>query len=158
MTGNLRDTAVVGATVLTAGAIATFAIAALHLVCAIVGPPAYRYFGAGEAMASKAAAGSPIPALITLPLTGMFAASAFYALSLGGRLQPLPASRWIVLGVGIVFALRGLQVFPESLRNLRAPGSVPVRFLVFSVVALLVGALYLVGVVCRWRFAPGSST
>jgi hypothetical protein len=136
---------------LTLAGVLVFGVSAFHVACAIIGPAAYRYFGAGEQMASRAASGSPIPALVTLLLAALFAIFAVYALSAAGRLRLMPQVRGVTVGVGVVFALRGLLVVPEVGRLLRDPGSVPVRAVLFSVIALAIGALYLVGVIVGWQ-------
>ena len=145
MTGHTEHRSVFGSMVLTVAAIGVFLIAALHVMCAIVGPPAYRYFSGGETMASNAAAGSPGPALLALSLAVIFAVSAAYALSVAGRIRRLPAGRWVVGGVGLIFVLRGLALIRELSESFRAPGAVPFKFLFYSFTALLIGVMYLAG-------------
>jgi hypothetical protein len=130
---------------LTVAGVIAAGISALHVACAIIGPAAYRYFGAGEQLASLAASGSPIPAVVTILLALLFGLFAAYALSGAGRVRPLPFLRQVVGVIGAVFALRGLLLLLELATLVRRPSSVPLRGLVFSAVALVVGALYLVG-------------
>jgi hypothetical protein len=136
--------------VLTLAGLFVLGIAVLHVACAIVGPAAYRYFGAGEQMASWAAAGSPVPAVVTLLLALVFGLFGVYALSAAGRFRPLPVVRPVVIAIGSIFALRGLAVVLEIVKLVREPESIPVREPVFSAVALVVGAAYLVGAL-GWR-------
>jgi hypothetical protein len=127
-----------------AGAIVS-GISALHVACAIIGPAAYRYFGAGEHMATQAEAGSPLPFLVTILLALVFGVFAAYALSAAGRIRRLPLVRPVVGTIGAIFALRGLLLFVELVSLVREPASVPSQDPVFSAVSLLVGGLYLIG-------------
>ncbi len=128
----------------TAG-MASLIIAILHAVMIYVGPEAYRFFEAGEDMVRMANEGSWIPPAVTTGLIGIFTIFALYAFSGGRILKPLPFLRPILFLIGLIFTLRGLAVFyflymliastePEMLKNL-----------VFSLVSLLVGLLYLTG-------------
>lgn len=85
------------------------AIAVLHIGVVIGGPSAYRYFGAGEWMASQDAAGSWIPALITLGITGVFFVFAAYNIAGTGYLV-LPLTTLALLGITAIFILRGAVV------------------------------------------------
>ena len=73
---------------LTFGAILVACVSVFHLACAIVGPPAYRYFG-GEAMASKAESG-PWLAVLTLGLAAVFGLFSLYGFSAAGRFRRPP--------------------------------------------------------------------
>jgi hypothetical protein len=125
-------------------------IALLHVACVVIGAQAYRYFGAGEQMAARAAAGSPVPALITLLLAACFTAMGIYLLSGAGLVRPLPLVRELVLATCVIFSLRGLRLAAEVFVILRRPGVLPPRTLLFSAVALVVGVLGLIGIVTRW--------
>jgi hypothetical protein len=140
-----------GGFLLVAGGIANFAVAALHLRIVFLGPAGYRYFGAGEHLATMAQNGSALPALVTIALAVCFALFGYCALSGAGVYPRLPLLRWILLGVGIVYTLRGLLILVELGRILSLPGTEPARELVFSAVALIIGLLYLVGLLLRWN-------
>lgn len=86
------------------------AIAVLHIVVIVVGESAYRYFGAGEQMATMAAGGSPIPALVTSVITAAFFVFAAYNLA-GADLIALPLTIWALAGIAAVYLLRGAVVF-----------------------------------------------
>ncbi|MEL6678598.1 MAG: hypothetical protein AAFQ51_07820 [Pseudomonadota bacterium] len=85
------------------------AIALLHVGVIIGGPPAYRYFGAGEWMASQDAAGSWIPALITSGITCAFFVFAAYNIAGTGQIA-LPLTMLALLAISTVYILRGAVV------------------------------------------------
>jgi hypothetical protein len=127
------------------------AFAALHIVIIFLGGSGYRYFGAGEQMARLAEAGNPKPAIITTGLTVLFLGVGFYALSAAGQLRPLPLTRWVALGVGVLYLLRGILVGPQAWWAVQHPDLVPLRFVLFSTVALLLGGICVYGVMLRWK-------
>lgn len=136
---------------LVVGGCLSLGIALLHVGCVIVGPAAYRYFGAGERLAALAAAGSPVPALVTLGIAVAFALFGLWALSGAGLAPRLILRRTGLVAIGAVFALRGLFLPLELRRLVLTPGSLPPRELVFSAVSLMVGLLYLIGTAAEWR-------
>ncbi|SOH95003.1 hypothetical protein SAMN06273572_10724 [Monaibacterium marinum] len=85
-------------------------IAVLHIIIILIGERAYRYFGAGEWMATQDGAGSWIPALVTSAVTAVFFVFAAYNLAGAGRLV-LPLTMWALLGITAIYLLRGSVVF-----------------------------------------------
>jgi len=138
-----------GNTLLTLGAWLNFGIALLHVIIIFVGAPGYSYFGAAE-LAPMAEQGSPIPAAITAVLVLIFIAFGLYALSGAGRFRRLPLLRAALIFIGAIFTLRGLAVIFEIIYLSRGV-EYPLRYAVFSAVALIVGLLYFVGTVRRWN-------
>jgi hypothetical protein len=126
------------------------AIAALHVVIVFLGPPAYRYFGAGEAMARQAEAGSLFPAALTFAVAVVFILFALYAFAGAGTIRRLPLLRTGLVTIGAIYTLRGLLLFPQLTGYLREPPIVAPRDLVFSTVSLVIGLLYLVGASRAW--------
>jgi hypothetical protein len=132
---------------LTVGA-ALSAIAALLHVCIVFGGPAwYRFFGAGERMASGAAAGHLYPPVVTLLIACVLGVWAAYALSGAGVLQPLPLLVLALPVITAVYLLRGLAalaLFVFARRRLTA-------FWVWSsLICLGFGVVHLVGLVQVW--------
>lgn len=131
------------------------AVAALHVVIIFLGPPAYRYFGAGEDMARQAEAGSVMPAALTLAVTAVFAVFALYAFAGAGRLRRPPLLRTGLVVIAVIYTLRGLALIPELFQFARGSATVMPRQLVFSAVSLTIGLLYLAGTVLLWpRLRP----
>lgn len=142
-----------GELLLKIGGTLNIAIAVLHLVIIGVGAPAYRYFGAGERMAAWAQAGSFVPAAITFGLALLFAVFGLYAFSAANAFRRLPFLIPTLLCIGGIYALRGMLVVPAVLHP--SPER-PVERLVFSLVALVVGGLYLVGTRMVWARLKGA--
>jgi hypothetical protein len=126
------------------------AFAGLHIVIIAIGGAGYRYFGAGERMARAAEAGDLKPTIITAGLTVMFAFFGLYLLAAAGKLRQLPWARFVALGIGILYLLRGILVAPQARWAWQYPQQVPLRFVLFSGVALLLGLATLYGAVLRW--------
>jgi hypothetical protein len=146
-----------GSTAFVVAGASSAAIALLHVGCIVVGAPAYRYFGAGESMAKLTEAGSMTPALITAGIAALFAVSAWYALAGAGRAARPPFLYPVLTGIALIFLLRGASAPLQALALIFRPGRIPVRYFVFSLVALAVGLLYAAGVWQAWRArrAPG---
>jgi hypothetical protein len=134
---------------LGAAAIGSFVVAVLHLVVIFIGAPGYAYLGAGD-LAPLAARGSPVPALLTLALAGMFALFGAYALSGAGRIRRLPVLRVALLAIGAVYTLRGMPLPLEAYALARGVAPFPARYAVFSAASLAIGLLYLVGTTRLW--------
>jgi hypothetical protein len=133
-----------GRTLLIAGGVLNLGVALAHVAIPLFGAPAYRYFGAGEEMATWAEQGSPLPGIITFGLAIVFAVFGLYAFSAAGAIRRLPLLAPSVLAVGGIYALRGGLGVPIAI--LMPEPSTPVAANVaFSLVALAIGLLYLIG-------------
>ncbi len=133
------------------GGILSFAIAFLHVVIIFIGAPAYRYFGAGEDMATAAESGSAFPALLTLFLVAIFAIWGFYGLSGAGIIRRLPLLKIALILIGAVYTLRGVAVFQQLFQIATSSVEVAPREIVFSLVSLVIGLAYLIGTISNWR-------
>jgi hypothetical protein len=134
---------------LLAASAASFALAGLHVAITFVGPEAYEYFGAPGNLASAARRGSAVPALVTMIIALLFAGFGLYALSGAGRAPRLPALRILLVGISGVYLLRGLVVVPEFIL-FSFERRLPVRLMVFSLIALAIGLIHAVGTARRW--------
>lgn len=134
-----------GNTFLFIAGFASLVIAILHIAFVVVGPAAYRYFGAGETMARMAEEGSLFPHFLTLLVAGVFAVFALYGFSGSSLLSPLPFLRPALFLIGAIYTLRGLVVFYALYEIRTDSGPEGVKHLLFSLVALALGILYLAG-------------
>ena len=140
-----------GRSLLAVGGSLSAALAVLHVVVIIMGPPGYRYFGAPEEFARMTEAGSIAPAVLTGLFAVIFAVWALYGFA-GARMIPRPPLvRLGLVVIAAVYILRGLSAVPEALLLARRPGAFPPRFLVFAVVSLLAGVAYALGTRQAWR-------
>ena len=126
------------------------ALALLHLEIIYMGAPAYLYFGAGERMAAMAAEGSWLPGLLTALVALLLASFGAYAFAGSGVIRSLPWPRPMLLGICVLFLLRGLAAIPQAMRLLSGGGSSGKDFS-FSLAALIIGLLFAWGLVNRWR-------
>jgi hypothetical protein len=136
---------------LIAAGVLSAGIALLHLGIIAAGPRGYTYFGAGD-LAPLAAAGSPVPALLTAGLALVFGVWSWYAFAGAGLARRPPLLRLGLWAIGAVYAARGAALLPEGLGLARGATSPPLRYAVFSLVSLATGLAYLVGV---WRTRRG---
>ncbi len=133
------------------GGILSFVVALLHLVIIFVGAPAYRYFGAGEDMATAAESGSAFPAMVTLALVAVFTIWGMYAFSGAGVIRRLPLLRIALLLIGAIYTLRGIAVIQQIFQIVTSSEQVEPREVMFSLVSLVIGLAYLVGTFINWK-------
>jgi len=132
---------------LTVGAILSSIAALLHVAIVIGGAPWYRFFGAGEAMVSAAAARRLYPAVVTLAIAAVLAGWAAYALAGAGVLPALPWQKAALVAITAIYLLRGLAILPLLL--LAREQATP--FLVWSsLICLGYGIVHLLGVAQEW--------
>ena len=133
---------------LLAGAFLSAVASLLHLACIVFGASWYRFFGAGERVARLAAAGSTIPAIVTVCIATVLALWALYALSGAGVIGRLPLVRVALCVNGGIYVARGLVGFGLAIF---APGERSVAFWCWSsIICLGIGALYVVGTWQVW--------
>jgi len=133
---------------LIVAAVLSAVAALLHIAIVFGGAPWYRFFGAGERMASAAEAGRAYPAIVTLGIAVVLALWAAYALSGAGVLSTLPFLKWCLAAITGIYLLRGLAIFPLFLfvREQTTP------FLVWSsVICMGYGVVHLVGIISVWN-------
>ena len=138
------------------GGILSFTVALLHLAIIFIGASAYRYFGAGEDMATAAESGSAFPAVLTLVLVAIFAIWGFYGLSGAGVVRRLPFLKIALILIGAVYTLRGVAVFQQLFQIATSSAEVASREIVFSLVSLVIGSAYFIGTILNWRSLSAS--
>ncbi|MFC3701336.1 hypothetical protein ACFOND_06745 [Reinekea marina] len=120
-----------------------------HLGCIVFGGDWYRFFGAGEGMATMAEQGLWYPTILTTGLVAILSIWSLYALSGAGVITSLPFTRLALIAIATVFFLRGLfffalmPAFPENSLQF---------WLISSAICLSIGGLISVGVIQRWHF------
>lgn len=119
----------------------------LHVGVIVGGAPWYRYFGAGEKMASAAAAGRRYPTIVTAAIAAVLATWSAYALSGAGAIQPLPLMKPILGAITGIYLLRGLAIVPLMI----FARSKATLFLIWSsLICIGFGAVHLVGLSQIW--------
>ncbi len=142
-----------GTSWLTVAALLSAVAAILHLAVIVGGPEWYRFFGAGEKMATMAERGSPRPTVITLGIAAVLALWSAYALAGAGRIPRLPFLRTALVAIAAIYLLRGLVLLPALAIN----GAKVDRFILWSsLIVLAYGIAYAVGTFRAWpALAPG---
>jgi hypothetical protein len=108
-------------------------------------------------MVETAQAGSFMPALVTLGVTAFFALFGVYALSGAGFLKPLPFLQPALWVIGGIYSARGLAIIVQvvMLSQGKTGTNLETKDLVFSLVSLLIGLVYLLG---AWQRVSVSHT
>ena len=122
-------------------------VALLHVAIIFGGARWYRFFGAGERMASAAEAGRLYPTVVTALITAVFAVWAVYAFSGAGLLPHLPLRKPVLVFISAVYLGCGLVIAPLLVRKGFRP---PVFVLWSSAISAGIGAAHLVGVLQTW--------
>lgn len=132
---------------LIGGAVLSGIAALLHVLIVWCGASWYRFFGAGEGMASAAAAGQLYPAVVTLCIALVLSAWAAYALAGAGVLTALPRQKAALVAITAIYLVRGLAILPLLVFvNQQAT-----PFLVWSsLICLGYGIVHLIGVAQAW--------
>ena len=129
--------------------IASFLIALVHIIIIFMGRKGYEFFGAAQLIPLLEKSASRL-ALITFILAIIFVICGVYGLS-GARVFPhLVLLRLVLIIIAAGYILRGLAFVKEVILVFGHSASVPTRELVFSSVSLIVGLLYLTGLVLNW--------
>ncbi len=136
---------------LIAGGSLTALASLAHLACIWIGGPAYRFMGAGEAVARAAEAGQWRPVILTLAVALVLALWALYAFSALGLAPGLPLTRIALWVIGLVYLARAV-VFP--LLKPLFPDNSTAFWLLSSGICLILGLLYAFG---AWRLEPDAS-
>lgn len=132
---------------LIGGAVLSSIAALLHVLIVWGGAPWYRFFGAGEPMASAAAAGRLYPAVVTLAIAAVLGGWAAYALAGASVLPALLWQKAALVAITAIYLLRGLAILPLLL--LARERATP--FLLWSsLICLGYGIVHLIGVAQVW--------
>ncbi len=119
----------------------------LHIGIIIKGETWYRFFGAGEELATLATQGSLIPTLITGGIALVLFMWALYALA-AARGDYLPLMRPALITISGVYLLRGLAVIPVLIFS---PTMADAFLLISSVICTFYGAIHTLGTIQYWK-------
>ena len=138
----------IGSQALVVGASLSATAAVAHLVCIVIGGPAYRFMGAGERMARAAEAGKLRPVAVTLVVALILSVWSAYALSGAGVIASLPLTKVALVLICAAYLARAVAfpllkpVFPENSNTF---------WLVSSSICGLLGLVHLYGTVSLWQ-------
>ena len=135
---------------LVAGGVLSAIAAALHLAVIVGGPDWYRFFGAGEDMATAAELGSAFPAVVTLVIAVILSIWAAYAFAGAGLIRRLPLMRTALVLISAIYLARGLILVPMLALYPHARVAVGPFEIWSSVIVLVYGVVYAVGTWKAW--------
>ncbi len=133
---------------LVIGGVLSGLAALLHVIIVFKGATWYRYFGAGERMATQAEQGSWIPAIVTLGIAGVLFIWGLYAFSGVGLVQPLPYLKGALIIIASIYLIRGLVLFPALIIR---PDLVDGFAVWSSLSSLVFGVCYALGTWQAWE-------
>lgn len=116
-------------------------------------PAMSLYFGAPEVLARNIY----VLILVSFVIAGILVVFGLYAISGAGYIPALPWLKQVLLLIGGIFIFRGLLIIPESLvvmGVIHSSISVAPRYVVFSIVSLMVGYFFIAGTISGWGSFP----
>lgn len=132
---------------LIVGGVLSMLAALLHIAIIIGGPDWYRFFGAGEELATQAEQGSWVPGFITFGIFCFLFIWGLYAFSGAGTIKRLPFLKVALVLISTIYSVRGMMLFPVLIIK---PGIVDNLFVWSSLVSLTIGGAYAVGTKQVW--------
>ena len=121
--------------------------ALLHLAIIIGGSQWYRFFGAGEELASMAEKGSWYPAVLTFGIAVVLLLWALYAFSGAGLIRRFPLLKVGLVVISAVYLIRGLAFIPAYIVS---PEIVDDFLIWSSLISLVYGFSYAIGTKQVW--------
>lgn len=121
-------------------------ISAAHLIGLIWEQEMYYYTGISAEMTELATVHPLLPTLLTLFVAVVFAIFGLYGLSAAGVFRKMPWLKIGVFTVAAIYILRGVgELLIDQINDLNSSLE-----LTFSLVALAIGILYLIGGLRKW--------
>ena len=121
--------------------------ALLHIAIIIGGPQWYRFFGAGEELASMAEKGLWYPAVLTFGIAVVLFLWALYAFSGAGLIRRFPLLKAGLVVISAVYLIRGLAFIPAYIVS---PEIVDDFLIWSSLISLVYGFSYAIGTKQVW--------
>ncbi len=132
---------------LIAGGILSIIAALLHIAIIIGGADWYRFFGAGEEMATMAEQGSLIPSVVTFGIAVVLLIWGIYAFSGARLLKRLPFIKPVLVLVSAIYLIRELWLIPAFVV---VPEQVDSFLIWSSLVSFIFGLAYAIGTKQEW--------
>jgi putative oxidoreductase len=131
---------------LLSGGTFSILVALLHVAIIIGGPDWYRFWGAGEQMATLEENGSLLPDLLTFFIAIIFFIWGLYAYSGAGLIRRLPLLKTGLVVISSIYTIRGLLLFIDIF----SPEHLTVFMLLTSIVSFIVGLTNFIGTKQVW--------
>lgn len=123
-------------------------IAVAHIVCLFWADSFFELTGVGEDMRRNAAINPLLPYLITVFVAVIFFIFGLYGLSAANKFRKLPLLKTGVFAIAAIYIIRGIV---GAIINVFVEPSFLWYHLLFSICALGIGLLYLVGGLVKWK-------
>ena len=134
-------------TLITGGALSIIA-SLLHIAIIIGGAEWYRFFGAGEELASMSENGSWYPGLLTFVISVVLFVWGLYAFSGARLIRKLPFLKIALVLIATIYLFRGIAIIPVYFFQ----RDIVDEFLIWSsAICLIYGVLYVVGTAQVWK-------
>jgi putative oxidoreductase len=131
------------------GGVFSFAFAVFQISAILWSQELLTYFGGPV----KIQAENPILyILVCLVVGALVALFGLYAFSGAGKFRRLPLLRSILVTITAIFILRGFAVINDLMTIHKHPELDLIRFLVFSIIALVIGLIHLLGVIRLFKY------
>lgn len=136
------------------GSLFSFAFAVFQFSAIFWSQDVLRYFGGPVSMQAE----NPfLYVLVCVGVAALVAIAGLYTLSGAGRFRPLPFMRTMCTVVTAIYILRGLELFVDLKLMRDHPEKDLQRFAVYSVIALSIGVIHLVGVIGVFKHPRSAS-
>lgn len=123
-------------------------IAIAHIVCLYSPEYFFEVTGVGEEMKRNAEIHPLLPYVMTIFVAIFFFIFGLYGLSGAGKIKKLPLLKWGIFTIAAIYLLRGVV---GSVVNIAFETAFQWHHLLFSICALGIGLLYLLGGLQIWK-------
>lgn len=123
-------------------------IAIVHIVCLVNAEYFFEITGVGEEMKRNAEIHPLLPYAMTIFVAIFFFIFGLYGLSGAGKIKRLPFLKWGIFTIAAIYLLRGVA---GSIVNIAFETTFLWYHLFFSICALVIGLLYLLGGFRIWK-------
>lgn len=131
---------------LLSGGTFSILVALLHIAIIIGGPDWYRFWGAGERMATLEENGFMLPDILTFFIALIFFIWGLYAYSGAGLIRRLPLLKTALVLISSIYTIRGLLLVTFIL----SPEHLTVFMLMTSIVSFIAGLIHFIGTKQVW--------
>ncbi|AUP77726.1 hypothetical protein [Flavivirga eckloniae] len=124
-------------------------IAIAHLVGLIWAEQMFEVTGIGKEMIALAQSHFSLPYVLTIFVSIIFFVFGLYGLSADGKLKELPFLKPAIFIISGIYIVRGIG---ELIFDLSKQQANPIAETIYSLIALTIGILFLIGGLKKWAF------
>jgi nitrate reductase gamma subunit len=121
-----------------------------HIIGLIWADQMFRVIGISNEMNKLSLIHYSLPYLLTIIVSGFFLLFGLYGLSADNKFRKLPFQKIVIFMIAGIYLFRGLgEIFSNSEKN----DTNPFIETSYSLIALMIGLLFLIGGLKKWQFA-----